>query len=145
MTRIIYGGLAIAFALLTLGCDENDKVLEGSELPETASNFIELHFPQQSIKHTTRDEDDYQATLDNDLSLEFNLDGSWNEINGNGAEIPASILETLPASLSGYLSANYPEVTVVKIEIDPGNYELRLSNGLELVFDNAGNFVRLDD
>ena len=91
MNKIIYAGLAIVFAMVTISCDDdNDKVIEQAELPETAMNFLELHFPQQAIKYTSRDEDDYQVTLDNGIALEFNLDGSWDEIKGNGVEIPAS-------------------------------------------------------
>jgi hypothetical protein len=145
MNKIIYVGLAFALAFLTICCDDNDKVLDEAELPQTARNFIELHFPQQTIKHTTRDEDDYQVTLDNGFSLEFNLDGSWDEVSGNGGDIPASVIEGLPVSLSGYLSANYPSVPVIRLEIDRGNYDVELANYLELIFDIDGNFVRLDD
>jgi hypothetical protein len=146
MKKIIYGAMVIVFALVTISCDDdNDKVLEQSELPQAAKTFVELHFPQQTIKYTARDEDDYQVTLDNGVTMEFNLDGSWDEVNGNGADIPASIIEFLPASLLGYLSDNYASIPVIRLEMDRSNYEIELSNRVELVFDTDGNFLRLDE
>ena len=146
MKKIIYVALAIVFALVTISCDDdNDKVLEQAELPEAARNFVELHFPQQTIKHTTRDEDDYKMTLDNGVIIEFNLDGSWDEVKGNGTEIPTSVIEVLPVSLLGYLSTNHSGAGIVRLEMDGGNYETELSNRLELIFDRDGNFLRQDD
>ena len=148
MKKIIYGALAIVFAMVAISCDDdndNDKVLEQTELPEAARNFVELHFPQQTITYTARDEDDYKVILDDGIVIEFNLDGSWDEVKGNGVEIPASVIGSLPESLLGYLSTNYSGVQIIRLEMDHGNYEIELSNRLELIFDLDGNFVRLDD
>jgi hypothetical protein len=148
MKKIIYGALGIVFAMVAISCDDDDdkdQVLEQAELPEPARNFVELHFPQQTINYTARDEDDYRVTLDNGIAIEFNLDGSWDEVKGNGVEFPVSLIESLPESLLGYLSTNYSGIEIIRLEMDQGNYEIELSNRLELIFDIDGSFVRLDD
>ena len=40
---------------------------------------------------------------------------------------------------------NYGDQKVTKIKHNRRGYELKLSNGLEVEFDNMGNFLRLDD
>ncbi|MFV8224547.1 PepSY-like domain-containing protein, partial [Christiangramia aquimixticola] len=49
---------------------------------------------------------------------------------------------SLPQRILNYISLNYPNVTIHKAEIeDNNNYEVYLSNGLELIFDSEGNFL----
>ncbi len=53
---------------------------------------------------------------------------------------------TLPQPILTYISTNYPNVYIKEAEIeDNGNYEIELSNGLELVFDADGTFLGIDD
>ncbi len=56
--------------------------------------------------------------------------------------------DQLPANILEYISTNHPKATVLYAEIDPdytAYYEVELSNGLELYFDQDGNFLGLDD
>jgi hypothetical protein len=40
----------------------------------------------------------------------------------------------------------YPELTIVRAEVeDEGEYEVTMSNGLEVYFDAEGNFLSVDD
>jgi len=50
----------------------------------------------------------------------------------------------LPQSIIDYVAANYPNETIVKAELDDGEYEIELSNDVELYFDLEGNFLRVD-
>ena len=44
-----------------------------------------------------------------------------------------------------YVKDNYPDVKVFLIERDRNNYELKLSNRLELTFDSKFNIIDIDD
>ena len=53
---------------------------------------------------------------------------------------------SLPQNILNYVTSNYPGVTIREAEVeDNNNFEIYLSNGLELVFDQDGNFLGIDD
>lgn len=53
---------------------------------------------------------------------------------------------TLPQNILDYISENYPDLTIVEAEIeDNQNYEIELSNGIELIFNSQGEFLGVDD
>lgn len=47
----------------------------------------------------------------------------------------------LPEAILTYLAANYPAATIREAEWEDGIYEIELSNGLELKFDQNGQFL----
>jgi hypothetical protein len=52
----------------------------------------------------------------------------------------------LPQAILDYVTENYKELTIAKSEEeDNGNFEIKLSNGTELIFDAEGNFLGVDD
>jgi hypothetical protein len=140
--------LVFAFALAAISCEEDEKDIPETDLPQEARNFIELHFPGTTIKRIVRDNErsiDYDIWLQNGFFLEFNEAGNWVEIDGKGAAIPVAIINELPDALTTYLSENYAADTVISLDLDGGVYEVELSTGLELIFDTNGTFVRLED
>jgi len=70
-----------------------------------------------------------------------------NPLNSTAIRADSSIkTATLPQSILDYISTNYPDITVKKSEIeDNGNYEVKLNNGVELIFDAEGSFLGVDD
>lgn len=56
------------------------------------------------------------------------------------------VVTEYPASIDTYVSENYPGLTIQQVELmDDGTYEVKLSDGIELVFDENGNFLNVDD
>ena len=52
----------------------------------------------------------------------------------------------LPQVILSYISTNYPNNTISEAEIeDNNNYEVKLNDGTELIFDPQGNFLGIDD
>ncbi|TBW27827.1 PepSY-like domain-containing protein [Gramella sp. KN1008] len=53
---------------------------------------------------------------------------------------------TLPQNILDYITENYPGLTIYEAEIeDNQNYEIELSNGVELVFNSQGEFLGIDN
>jgi len=53
---------------------------------------------------------------------------------------------TVPQTILDYIATNYPNETIATSEIeDNGNYEVELNSGVELIFDNNGAFLGIDD
>ena len=70
------------------------------------------------------------------------IKGNWEEVDCRYGEVPAAII---PVPLKNYLNANYPDEKVLKIERDRRGYDLKLSNKLELKFNNDFEIVDIDD
>jgi hypothetical protein len=70
-----------------------------------------------------------------------------NPLNSTAVRADSSIkTASLPQPILDYISTNYLDITVKKSEIeDNGNYEVKLNNGVELIFDADGAFLGVDD
>ncbi len=138
--------------LLAVSCSNDDNsntnevVIEASALPETARNFIAIHFPDVTYKRIEKqsipDDDDsiYDVYLSNGFEIDFDANGNWTDIDGGNTAIPTAII---PEPITAYLTANYPNLFITIIEIEPTGYDVELSNNLDLVFNPQGEFVRI--
>lgn len=123
-----------------------DKSITYNELPKTSQNFITNNFDVKSIQQITVDNDitskDYEVYFSNGTKLEFDSKGVWKEIDGKSNAVSPKFISK---KMQTYLTANYPNTEIKKIERDSKKIEVKLSNGLELKFDKAGNFIKIDD
>jgi hypothetical protein len=74
--------------------------------------------------------------------VEFARNGEWKEVDCRRSSVPSPIV---PDKILKYVKANYPDAKVMLIERDKNDYEVRLSNRLELTFDKAFNIIDIDD
>ena len=56
--------------------------------------------------------------------------------------VPAAIV---PAAISKYVKAKFPNNTIVKISKKYAGYDIELDSDLELKFDKNGNYIGIDD
>ena len=119
----------------------NDRPVTFQQLPQKAQQFINTHFSGVEFLSATVD-DDYEVYLANGTKVEFTLQGEWKEVKCPGSAVPAAII---PAAISKYVKANFPNTTIVKIDKKYGGYDVELNTDLELVFDKNGNFIGIDD
>ena len=68
-----------------------------------------------------------------------------NESSETNVESQGAISDAISQSISTYVSINYGGHTIEKIKVESNHIEVELSNGVDLVFDSNGNFLRLDD
>lgn len=75
---------------------------------------------------------------DNGVDVDLNLTAQLSDDHINSASLPQEILN--------YISTNYPDNTILEAEVeDNNNFEVELNNGTELIFDQDGNFLGIDD
>jgi len=76
-------------------------------------------------------------------------EGVKNEVDLTAVAFKADVhirTSTLSQKILNYITANYPNLTIVEAEEeDNENIEITLSDGTELVFDAAGNFLGEDN
>lgn len=51
----------------------------------------------------------------------------------------------IPANVLGYVQNNYADHFIVEWDKDKTDQEIQLSNGLELIFNLSGTFLRIDN
>lgn len=143
MLRNIFFCLMTGALALLVSCSNSSS----EKLPSSAETFISKHFGDSvEIASVERNADlDYEVVLSNDIELRFERHGVWEEINVKRNIFPSSVLNVLPQNVSEYITKNYPEKRIRKIENKRYGYFVRLNkpNAIELKFSKAG--VLLED
>ncbi|MDO4782398.1 MAG: PepSY-like domain-containing protein [Capnocytophaga felis] len=141
------GTLLVALFSVTFASAQNDKLISFNQLPAKAQSFIKEHFSEGNIASVWVDADyllkkEYTVIFNDGSEVEFYSNGDWEEVKSRTGEIPAKII---PAGIARYVQKNFPNTFVKEIKKRRHGYEIELSNGLDLDFNRAGKFLRIDD
>ena len=146
MKKILFVFAAFLLIGISVAKADNDKVINKNELPAQAQQFINEHFANVKLSYAKLERDflerSYEVLLTDGTKLEFSSKGTWLEVDCKYGEVPAAVI---PAPIKNYIKENYPGERVLKIERDRSNYELKLSNRLELTFDKDFRIIDIDD
>ena len=142
--------LILAAAVFALGTStvsaDNDRPISVSELPEKAQQFIRQHFPYDKVSFAKMERElfdtTYEVIFTSSSKVEFLKNGDWKEVDCTYSTVPAAII---PQQIAQYVSQYYPDTSVVQIDRDKRDYEVKLTNGLELTFDLKFNLIDIDD
>ena len=142
--------LILAAAVFALGTStvsaDNDRPISVSELPEKAQQFIRQHFPNEKVSFAKMErvlfDTTYEVIFTSSSKVEFLRNGDWKEVDCKYSTVPAAII---PQQIAQYVSQYYPDTSVVQIDRDKRDYEVKLTNGLELTFDLKFNLIDIDD
>lgn len=147
MKKYILAALAVASLAAVPMVASNDRVITLAELPRIAQDFASKYFAAKQLGVVTLDNEVVSKTYDliyaDGTKLEFDGKGNWTEVSvPHGSSIPTGIV---PAAIVSDLAKRFPQQSVQHIERKRRGYELELSNGLDLVYNSKGRFVRIDD
>ena len=142
--------LILAAAVFALGTStvsaDNDRPISVSELPEKAQQIIRQHFPNEKDSFAKMERElfdtTYEVIFTSCSKVEFLKNGDWKEVDCKYSTVPAAII---PQQIAQYVSQYYPDTSVVQIDRDKRDYEVKLTNGLELTFDLKFNLIDIDD
>ncbi|GAA4433469.1 PepSY-like domain-containing protein [Ravibacter arvi] len=135
--------LPIVLLLIASACSKESVVPE-EKLPASIQSYISTHFPGDSILQVVKDREwantSYEVILDGSTKLEFNKKNEIKSIE-SVTELPASVI---PSKISAYVEEKYPDRFIRSWELDDNRQEVELDNGIELVFNLEGGFLRID-
>lgn len=141
--------LLFAAALFTLlPAVAKDRVSRNvADLPAAAQTLLKQHFSGQDVSHIKIDKHflggvDYDVILENGTEIEFDDAGTWKEIDCGRRAVPNDLILK---PIRDYIKNNFKNQKIVKIEVKSNKYNIELINGVDLEFDRAGNFLRIDD
>lgn len=124
---------------------DNDKPISVNALPAKAQSLLNQLFNGQKVMLATIESGviskSYDVVLKNGTKLEFDKKGNLTEIDCKQATVPANLI---PQAIKDYLKDNYAGQSVKKIEIKRNEYEIELSNGLDLTFNKHFQLIDID-
>ena len=98
-----------------------------------------------SFENDNDDDDDNDDDNDNDDDDNDDDDDENDDDNEYNSLTSSNLSDAVQQKIMDYIRSNYPDLTVVEVEIESQKIEIELSNNIELIFDLNGNFLRLDD
>ncbi|WP_254046266.1 PepSY-like domain-containing protein [Prevotella sp. P5-126] len=123
----------------------NDKPISVNALPAKAQTLLNNHFNGQKVMLATIESGvvsrSYDVVLQNGTKLEFDKKGNLTEINCKQGIVPALLI---PQTIKNYLKDNYAGQSVKKIEMNKNEYEVELTNGLDLTFNKNFQLIDID-
>ncbi|MCM1079213.1 MAG: PepSY-like domain-containing protein [Bacteroidales bacterium] len=130
---------------ITFAFADNDRVITVQQLPQTAQLFLKSHFSKNKVALVKMDNGvfakDYEVTFTNGNKIDFDSKGNWEEIDCKASFVPVKVV---PGQIIRYVKSNYPTTKIVKIERSRKEYEIKLSNRMELTFDKSFRLIEID-
>lgn len=123
--------------------DDDDVIVPTDQLPTAASTFINTYYPSIKVayvnKETDKGEVQYEVRMTSGDEITFDASGEWIDVDAPaGRSIPEGIA-IVP--IADYVAANYSGTGINEISRIAVGYEVELTNGVDLRFDPAGNFL----
>ena len=123
----------------------NGKPISVDALPAKAQTLLNNHFNGQKVMLATIESGvvsrSYDVVLQNGTKLEFDKKGNFTEIDCKQGIVPALLI---PQAIKNYLKDNYAGQSVKKIEMNKNEYEVELTNGLDLTFNKHFQLIDID-
>ena len=123
----------------------NDKPINVNELPAKAQTLLSKHFKGQKVMLATIESGvvsrSYDVVLRNGTKLEFDKKGNITEIDCKQGIVPSQLI---PQPIKNYLKENYRGEAVRKIELNKKEYEVELTNGIDLTFNKHFQLIDID-
>lgn len=137
--------LLIAVLGVTAASARNTYSRNVSDLPGVAQTTLKNNFKAKvSIIKIEKDlrGTEYEVVLTDGTEIDFNSKGEWKNVEVSiNNKVPDSMV---PQAIRDYVKANNQNKKIVGIEKKSDTYEVELQNGVDLVFNRAGKFLRYD-
>lgn len=125
---------------------DNDRIVPYENLPAKAQEFVKKYFPSEKVSYVKEEADfmelSYEVVFVQGTKVEFTGQGEWKEVDCRYSTLNE---ELVPEQIRAYVKQNFPDAKFVKIEKGYRDYEVKLTNRLELTFDMNFNLVDIDD
>lgn len=146
MKKLLFLLVTLFFIQANVKAD-NDKLIQFTQLPQQAQKLVKSHFDKSAISVVKMEsgffDKSYEVIFSNGDKLDFDKSGNWKEIDCRYGTLPQAVV---PVAIRNYISKNYPDAKVVKIEKeDRGQIEVGLSNQLDITFDSKFNVIDIDN
>lgn len=141
--------LAAAAVLMSTGmsaCASESVSHDANELPAKARNLISQNFTSAvsviDIEKSMGSVKEYEVVLSDGIEISFTGSGEWKSIDTpNNVPVPEGLV---PTSIARFVAEKHAGAFVVGLEKEKNGFDVTLSNGLKIEFDQGGNFIKYD-
>lgn len=137
--------LACVFSFVACIKADNYQPITRAQLPSKAQTFLSTYFADAKTSLLRRELDvmelNYDVIFTDGSKVEFDHRGYWTEVDCVNHQLPEGIV---PTEITNYINAHYPGAQVVKIERDHREFEVTLSNRVELTFNKKLQLIDID-
>lgn len=141
MKKLLVYALFLGFALGSTSC--------GKSKMATINEFVATYFPQEEVLALIKDGLDYDVTLTDYTQIGFdgNLFGrlKWDEVDCTHTNFTSVPDVLVPAEIAAYVGRIHDTQSIVKIARDGRNWDITLSNGIEVEFNKNFHVIDFDD
>lgn len=130
--------------LMATSAMADDRVVSADTLPQSSKSFIAANFDGVTVTYVEKDFDSYDVQLSNGIEIDFKRNGEWESVESIQTPVPTSIL---PVPVVTSVTKAHPQATIMKVEKERGNFEIKLNNMMELVISPSGKIIaqKMDD
>ena len=137
----------IIFAFIAVVCfGLSSAMAQNTNANPAITQFVTQHFPNATVQMVMPDEDDIDVVLNDYTKIEFRLNNEWKKVDCEHSTtftaVPATIV---PEQITAYVTANFPNAIIKKLEKQFRGWEIELNNGLELKFNSNFRVMEIDD
>lgn len=144
MKKLVF--LFVCLFALQVARADNDKPIQVNQMPQQAQQFIKEHFSDSKVALAKVENDflnkSYDVIFTDGNKVEFDKKGNWKDVDCKYTSVPVAII---PSAIQKYVKTNYPDTKILKIDRDKKDYEVKLSNRIELNFDLKFNLINIDN
>ncbi len=134
------------FSVVNADVLERGRIISKQQLPVLAIQLIDSNFANSKISYVKEETDflekNYEVVFADATKLEFTRKGDWKEVDCRNSHVP---YEIVPDEIEKYITEHYDSERILRIERDRNDYEVYISNRLELTFDKNFNIIDIDD
>ncbi|MCR5496306.1 MAG: PepSY-like domain-containing protein [Paludibacteraceae bacterium] len=140
--------LCILFAFVSLFnvWADNNKPISFDQLPAKSQSFIKEYFSNDKVSLAVCEKEflevRYKVILTSSAKVEFYKNGDWKEVTCKFCSVPE---ELIPSEILKKIKELYTNVKITEIDKDNREYEVKLSNGVELTFNKEFILTDIDD
>ncbi|MCI0920110.1 PepSY-like domain-containing protein [Sphingobacterium rhinopitheci] len=136
-----------AVVLLFTAC-EKEEVISSNDLPSNAVLFLKDNFNGSQILSVVKENEivgraTYEVLLNNGIEVKFDSNGDWDEVDARDDRqgIPTAFINP---KIVDYVNTKYAPALINSIDKEKSNFDVELTNGLDLEFNGEGDFLRID-
>lgn len=124
--------------------------LPNTVIPQAILDYVAEHYPNNYITEWEIEDTYQEVELDNDIELEFTLDGVFIRVDMDDDENDDEVLaiDDIPSAIMDYISTHFPSNTIVGAWIDSDDdsitYEINLSGTIELEFNDGYQIISIE-
>lgn len=137
----------LIFAFIAIVCfGFSSAMAQNTNANPAITQFVTQHFPDATVQMVMPDDDDIDVVLNDYTKIEFRRNNEWKKVDCEHSTTFTAVPATLvPEQITAYVTANFPNAIIKKLEKNFRSWEIELNNGLELKFNSNFKILEIDD